>query len=622
MNKQCKSVLVMAMIMALIAMWLSLPLLGENMGGSAAAQTCEGDFDSDGDVDGTDLATFAAEFGRTDCAGNCEGDFNGDNDVDGSDIATFATDFGRTNCFGEVPESIAEAVANANNPIKTFPLLRASGAISGIRDVMPTYFPDVADLIAGGPEARDYMLQSFQGTPPFAEDLKLSIYAYALEQMGDPASLPTLQAFIGDNVTGELFMAPHFVTHGAKILLGDPDLEDAVFYSAIQMREVASQNGSTVQQEEITPLSTPTTGSCHRQYVLLDDEGDPITWLHPDGTFHEATVKGIHHFSNDVPQVTIDNFIEQVTHGGGTFVDDDPVFYGYPSKQFNCGGYAFRHLNRGRRWTAEPDDMFDVLATNTGLLTEVSESEAQPGDIVFYYKKGEARSGHVAELRRIEEGTIIVRNADHQSGLWEAPIDAEYFKGKWYKFGGGVSYPVHRIFRWVNGKPPNVKPDPSVIGNPDYCQDEVSSGIVYRGEGTYRDQLSVDYGEAGSATCTFPAPVEITLNSDGSAHAAVTYFGYASVDSSGNVWCSDITGNVSRYYGTHANGQFLLDMGGGRPPLEGTYDGLGIVGTWEHNWEHETLYWDDETQTLVDGTQYHSNKLFFSVEAIFFSADQ
>ena len=32
-----------------------------------AADACEGDFDSDGDVDGSDLAVFAADFGRTDC---------------------------------------------------------------------------------------------------------------------------------------------------------------------------------------------------------------------------------------------------------------------------------------------------------------------------------------------------------------------------------------------------------------------------------------------------------------------------------------------------------------------------------------------------------------------------
>ena len=64
---------------------------------------CEGDFDDDGDVDGSDLAVFAADFGRTDCTGSpypCEGDFDDDGDVDGSDLAVFAADFGRTDCPG------------------------------------------------------------------------------------------------------------------------------------------------------------------------------------------------------------------------------------------------------------------------------------------------------------------------------------------------------------------------------------------------------------------------------------------------------------------------------------------------------------------------------------------
>jgi hypothetical protein len=64
------------------------------------ALVCEGNFDDDNDVDGSDLAVFAADFGRTDCAtgDSCEGDFDDDTDVDGSDLAVFAADFGRTNC--------------------------------------------------------------------------------------------------------------------------------------------------------------------------------------------------------------------------------------------------------------------------------------------------------------------------------------------------------------------------------------------------------------------------------------------------------------------------------------------------------------------------------------------
>ncbi len=59
---------------------------------------CQGDLDGDGDVDGSDLAVFAADFGRTDCVDDCEGDFDSDGDVDGSDLAVFAADFGRTDC--------------------------------------------------------------------------------------------------------------------------------------------------------------------------------------------------------------------------------------------------------------------------------------------------------------------------------------------------------------------------------------------------------------------------------------------------------------------------------------------------------------------------------------------
>jgi alkaline phosphatase len=63
------------------------------LGGS---DECLGDFDSDGDVDGSDLALFAADFGRTNCGSPplCEGD----GDLDGSDLAAFAADFERTDC--------------------------------------------------------------------------------------------------------------------------------------------------------------------------------------------------------------------------------------------------------------------------------------------------------------------------------------------------------------------------------------------------------------------------------------------------------------------------------------------------------------------------------------------
>jgi len=43
--------------------------MGTDEFGEGGGDPCEGDFDLDGDVDGSDLAVFAADFGRTDCPG-------------------------------------------------------------------------------------------------------------------------------------------------------------------------------------------------------------------------------------------------------------------------------------------------------------------------------------------------------------------------------------------------------------------------------------------------------------------------------------------------------------------------------------------------------------------------
>jgi hypothetical protein len=63
-------------------------------------EDCEGDFDSNGVVDESDLSVLAVDFGRANCidSSDCPGDFNSDKDVDGKNLSTFMADFGRTDC--------------------------------------------------------------------------------------------------------------------------------------------------------------------------------------------------------------------------------------------------------------------------------------------------------------------------------------------------------------------------------------------------------------------------------------------------------------------------------------------------------------------------------------------
>ncbi len=69
--------------------------------GCGNACECEGNFDGDADLDGTDAVTFKKDFGRggisNPCTNTnpCNGDFNCSGGVDGTDAKVFKVDFGR-----------------------------------------------------------------------------------------------------------------------------------------------------------------------------------------------------------------------------------------------------------------------------------------------------------------------------------------------------------------------------------------------------------------------------------------------------------------------------------------------------------------------------------------------
>jgi hypothetical protein len=67
---------------------------------SVVFDSCLGDLNGDGDIDGADLAVFAADFGRKDCneGDPCQGDFEPDGDVDEDDLSIFVLGFGGSAC--------------------------------------------------------------------------------------------------------------------------------------------------------------------------------------------------------------------------------------------------------------------------------------------------------------------------------------------------------------------------------------------------------------------------------------------------------------------------------------------------------------------------------------------
>jgi hypothetical protein len=68
--KQQGSIIVLRLIMAFFVTIMFLTSFSVKTSWSSEEAVCEGDFDYDGDVDGSDLAIFAADFGRTNCQHN------------------------------------------------------------------------------------------------------------------------------------------------------------------------------------------------------------------------------------------------------------------------------------------------------------------------------------------------------------------------------------------------------------------------------------------------------------------------------------------------------------------------------------------------------------------------
>ena len=87
----------------------SYPPSGNDIGDAC---DCEGNFDCDQDVDGTDAATLRIDFGRSTfqdpCTAQnpCHGDFDCDHDCDGTDAALFKTDFGRSHLDNPCPACV------------------------------------------------------------------------------------------------------------------------------------------------------------------------------------------------------------------------------------------------------------------------------------------------------------------------------------------------------------------------------------------------------------------------------------------------------------------------------------------------------------------------------------
>jgi hypothetical protein len=385
---------------------------------------------------------------------------------------------GLFDCDGgfDLTKEVEEAMDAAGTLEQTKAVRTASGAVSGLRDRMLLAFPQLQDLLDGEGDTTAALVDRFDGVPEGDKDLQLAIFAYALEQRDATESVTELRAFLNDNIAQNLYWTPHLVTHAIRTLAGEKPLHLTASYDAVQMQQTADGPATSSAHSALSvgsiSLAATQRPQCYRWYVLKDeDTKKALTFelTHADGT--TVTLPAVVHgqvWANPYVPPSVDKlWRERVINGNGTYVQDDPEFIGAPSRQFNCAGYAFRRFNGNRRWTAQPDVMFQVLV-GAGVLQEVSESKARKNDIVFYYSHtDDTLPDHVAEVHSVGSGGTVVRGADAQSGLFDAAIDAEVFMGHW--FSGGGRYVKRKVYRYNDKKPFLVEEVKDFQKDPRHC---------------------------------------------------------------------------------------------------------------------------------------------------------
>ncbi len=372
--------------------------------------------------------------------------------------------------------------------------------------------PEVQALIDGGSETAEAMIEKFGvHATPDADD-NLFLFAYALEQMNYTDAVDPLADFLSRNLNGGYFNALSGATNALRVLTGR-ETKVSGYYMITEILETLDEvrNNTPFQNEEpieIELIAGSSSGavqanaggadifSCTREFVFRKADGDGF--LEYPSDYHDVSKRGktivvdgflYNPAKKTVPDIEVEVKKFEVESGGGTYVTNPPfvdtqsgqTFQGSYSATFDCSGFAFREFNDGYHWWNDPGEWFDAF-TGAKLLEEIPQSQAGPGDFIFWWGKTDTLTdwwnwiaGAKADMAKhvgvvdsaLPGGGIQAINADGTSGLFRAPLDAA-----WYNH-----YSTPRFFRWKSGQPP------ALVENPAYTTKEKCKGCDTNGDG-------------------------------------------------------------------------------------------------------------------------------------------
>lgn len=124
-----------------------------------------------------------------------------------------------------------------------------------IRAVAEPYNPELRELIAR--KAVDELLAPFARRVTLADDIPLSLFAYALERIGDPRAVPVLTDWLDANMFASTIWATHFVTHAIRVLADHGDLHDDFLYDIDDKLDTVARARAGTQAAPAANALTP-----------------------------------------------------------------------------------------------------------------------------------------------------------------------------------------------------------------------------------------------------------------------------------------------------------------------------------------------------------------------------
>ncbi len=111
----------------------------------------------------------------------------------------------------------------------------------------------------------------------------------------------------------------------------------------------------------------------------------------------------------------------------------------------------------------------------------------------------------------------------------------------------------------------------------------ISYPITYSGSASYTSSATVTFGGGASIDCQSFGDISITLYADGSLKMVFDTNKAATFDTKGNMQCTDSPYTNTRTRGSHANGEYRVEMYSDPSYMDGTYNAYGIQGSWSYS---------------------------------------